>query len=98
MKHPGLRLEQAVIPADRINRKRSDLEETAALDAGFPIKVTGMEVDLEVEHLFAMKEELLWIEGSEPYGIAAAIFPYQAPVVMPARLGGAARRGSQENR
>jgi acyl-CoA reductase-like NAD-dependent aldehyde dehydrogenase len=88
MKDLGFRLEQVALLADRIEQRKSDLQEAAALDAGFPVKVTGMEVDLGVEYLHTVNEELPWIENSRPYGIVSAIFPYDAPSVMLARLGG----------
>jgi acyl-CoA reductase-like NAD-dependent aldehyde dehydrogenase len=90
MKELGFYLEQVTILADRIEQRKSDLQETAALDAGFPAKVTGMEVDLGVHYLNTIQEELSSIENSEPYGTVAAIFPYDAPAVMLARLGGSA--------
>lgn len=90
MKDLGFRLEQVAILADRIEQRKSDLQEAAALDAGFPVKVTGMEVDLGVQYLNTIQEELASIENREPYGTVAAIFPYDAPPVMLARLGGSA--------
>jgi acyl-CoA reductase-like NAD-dependent aldehyde dehydrogenase len=90
MKDLKLRLEQTVRLADQLAARKSDLQEAAALDAGFPAKVTGMEVDLGVQYLRTIGEETPWIEKSEPYGTVAAIFPYDAPSVMLARLGGAA--------
>jgi acyl-CoA reductase-like NAD-dependent aldehyde dehydrogenase len=90
MKELGFYLEQVAILADRIERRKSDLQEAAAQDAGFPAKVTGMEVDLGVQYLHTINEELPWIENREPYGTVAAIFPYDAPAVMLARLGGSA--------
>ncbi len=68
----------------------AELQEAAALDAGFPIKVTRLELDMAVKHLRSMSEEIPWVEGGKPYGTVAAIFPYDAPSVMLARLGGAA--------
>jgi acyl-CoA reductase-like NAD-dependent aldehyde dehydrogenase len=90
MKDLQLRLEQTVRLADQLAARKSDLQEAAALDAGFPAKITGMEVDLGVQYLRTLDEEAPWIERSEPYGTVAAIFPYDAPSVMLARLGGAA--------
>jgi acyl-CoA reductase-like NAD-dependent aldehyde dehydrogenase len=90
MKDWKLRLEQTTRLADRLAERKPDLEEAAALDAGFPAKITGMEVDLGVQYLRTIDEEALWIENSEPYGTVAAIFPYDAPSVMLARLGGSA--------
>ncbi len=86
----GSRLRQISILADQIEARRSEIEEAAALDAGFPVKITDMEVDLAVRHLRTMEEEIPWIEGRRPFGIIAAIFPYDAPAVMLARVGGSA--------
>ena len=86
----GSRLRQISILADQIEARRSEIEEAAALDAGFPVKITDMEVDLAVRHLRTMAEEIPWIEGRRPFGIIAAIFPYDAPAVMLARVGGSA--------
>ncbi len=90
MKDMALRLERSSIIADRMEKRRSDLQEAAALDAGFPVKITGMEVDLAVQHLRTMAEEIPWIENRRAFGTVAAIFPYDAPSVMLARLGGSA--------
>jgi acyl-CoA reductase-like NAD-dependent aldehyde dehydrogenase len=90
MKDLQLRLEQTARLADRLAERKSGLQEAAALDAGFPAKITGMEVDLGVDHLRTINEEALWVENRKPYGTVAAIFPYDAPSVMLARLGGAA--------
>ncbi|MFC1828730.1 aldehyde dehydrogenase family protein [Thermodesulfobacteriota bacterium] len=75
--------------ADEIERRRSNLQEAAARDAGFPVKITGIEVDLTVQHLRSMDEEVAWVAAGQPYGTVATIFPYDAPVVVLARLGGA---------
>ncbi len=90
MEDMKIRLDQISILADRLEARRSDLEEAAALDAGFPVKITDMEVNLAVRHLRTMEEEIPWIEGKRPFGVIAAIFPYDAPAVMLARVGGAA--------
>lgn len=76
--------------ADAMEDRGADLQEAAALDAGFPVKITHLELDMALEHLRSMSEEIPWIEGGKPYGTVAAIFPYDAPSVMLARLGGAA--------
>ena len=76
--------------ADAIEGRTAQLQEAAALDAGFPVKITAFEVQLSVEHLRSMAEEIPWVEYKAPYGKVAAIFPYDAPTVMLARLGGAA--------
>jgi aminomuconate-semialdehyde/2-hydroxymuconate-6-semialdehyde dehydrogenase len=82
------RLEEINRLADAIERQRSTLQKTAALDAGFPVKITGIEVDLAVNHLRTLNEEIPWIENGEPYGTVATIFAYDAPVVMLGKLGG----------
>jgi len=84
------RLEEIGRLANEIKRRKSDLQEAAAQDAGFPIKITAIEVDLAVQHLRTMNEEIPWVEDGEPYGTIATIFPYDAPVVVLARLGGSA--------
>lgn len=75
--------------AARLENRKADFQEAAAVDAGFPIKITSIEVQLAVEHLNTMEEEIQWLENGRPYGTVAAIFPYDAPTVMLARLGGA---------
>ena len=76
--------------ASGVDDRSKDLQEAAALDAGFPVKVTSVEVKLAVEYLHTMREEIEWLNNGTPYGTVAAIFPYDAPTVMLARLGGAA--------
>jgi acyl-CoA reductase-like NAD-dependent aldehyde dehydrogenase len=70
--------------------RKAPLAEAAARDAGFPVKITTLEVDLAVDYLRSMAEEIPWVEKGRPYGTVAAILPYDAPAVMLARLGGAA--------
>ena len=84
------RLEEIKKVAAALKHYKPDLLEATALDAGFPIKITSIEVDLAVQHLQTMEEEIAWIVKGEPYGTVATIFPYDAPVVVLARLGGSA--------
>jgi len=84
------RLDEIQHLADAIDRNKTNLMEAAAYDAGFPIKITSIEVDLSVGHLRTMDEEIPWVENGQSYGTVATIFPYDAPTVMLARLGGAA--------
>jgi acyl-CoA reductase-like NAD-dependent aldehyde dehydrogenase len=84
------RLEEINRLADAIERQRSNLQETAALDAGFPVKITGIEVDLAVDYLRTIKEEIPWVENGKPYGTVATIFAYDAPTVVLGKLGGSA--------
>jgi len=84
------RLEAIERLADGLERRTSALQEAAAWDAGFPVKITSVEVGLAVQYLRTMAEEIDWVENGQPYGTVAAIFPYDAPAVMLARLGGAA--------
>ena len=84
------RLEGIERLADGLERRASALQEAAAWDAGFPVRITSMEVELAVQYLRTMAEEIDWVENGRPYGTVAAIFPYDAPTVMLARLGGAA--------
>jgi len=90
MKEAEDRFEQILELAQRLENRKSDLQAAAAADAGFPVSVTGMEVDLAVRHLRTMEEEIPWIENGRPYGVVAAILPYDGHAVMLARLGGAA--------
>jgi acyl-CoA reductase-like NAD-dependent aldehyde dehydrogenase len=83
-------LDESAELAERILRRKLDLAEAAAMDAGFPVKITMLETDIAVRHLRTMEEEVPWVEGGEPYGTVAAIFPYDAPIIMLARLGGGA--------
>jgi acyl-CoA reductase-like NAD-dependent aldehyde dehydrogenase len=76
--------------AKSLESRKADFLEAAALDAGFPVKITAVEVELAVQHLNTMEEEIPWLANGRPYGTVAAIFPYDAPTVMLARLGGAA--------
>jgi acyl-CoA reductase-like NAD-dependent aldehyde dehydrogenase len=84
------RLDEIQRLADAIDRHKTNLMEAAAYDAGFPIKITSIEVNLSVDHLRTMDKEISWIENGQSYGTVATIFPYDAPTVMLARLGGAA--------
>ena len=84
------RLEEIQRLADVLDRHKTDLMEAAAYDAGFPVKITSIEVDLSVDHLRTMDKEIPWVENGRSYGTVATIFPYDAPTVVLARLGGAA--------
>ncbi|MHC1741828.1 MAG: aldehyde dehydrogenase family protein [Syntrophobacteraceae bacterium] len=84
------RLKAIEVLAERLEARKEDLQEAAAVDAGFPVTITAIEVDLGVQHLRTMHEEIPWVEGRKPYGTVAAIFPYDAGAVMLARLGGSA--------
>ena len=84
------RLEEIHRLADALEARRSDLQESAALDAGFPVKITGTEVDLAVDYLRTLEQDIPWIENGEPYGTVATIFAYDAPAVVLGRLGGSA--------
>ncbi|MGO8942540.1 MAG: aldehyde dehydrogenase family protein [Syntrophobacteraceae bacterium] len=90
MKEAEGRFEQILEIAQRLENRKSDLQVAAAADAGFPVSVTGMEVDLAVGYLRSMEDEIPWIENRRPYGVVAAIFPYDGHAVMLGRLGGAA--------
>lgn len=74
--------------ADTLAASKSNLANAAAHDAGFPVKVTSVEVDLSVQHLKTMHEEVCLVENGRPYGTVATIFPYDAPTVVLARIGG----------
>ena len=90
MKEAEGRFEQILEIAQRLENRKSDLQVAAAADAGFPVSVTGMEVDLAVGYLLSMEDEIPWLENRRPYGVVAAIFPYDGHAVMLGRLGGAA--------
>ena len=90
MKEAEDRLEQILELAQRLENRKSDLQAAAAADAGFPVSITGLEVDMAVGYLRTMEEEIPWIENGRPYGVVAAIFPYDGHAIMLARLGGAA--------
>ena len=84
------RLEEINRLADALEARRSDLQESAAIDAGFPVKITGIEVDLAVDYLRTLEQDIPWIENGKPYGTVATIFAYDAPAVVLGRLGGSA--------
>jgi acyl-CoA reductase-like NAD-dependent aldehyde dehydrogenase len=84
------RLERIEQLAAALARNKAKLQQAAADDAGFPIKITSIEVDLAIQHLQTMHEEIPWVENGRPYGTVATIFPYDAPTIVLARLGGAA--------
>lgn len=84
--------------ADRLAAQREALITAAGEDTGTPGAVAGLEVDLAVEHLKTMAVEVPHIEGKSPYGTVAAIFPYDAPPIMLARVGGAALLGGNRFR
>ncbi len=91
-----LRLLQEV--AARLAQRREELVAAAVEDIGAPCRVTGLEVDLAVEHLRTMALEAPYVEGKSPYGAVAAIFPYDAAAIMLARVGGAAILGGNRFR
>lgn len=84
------RLESARHLARRIRERRDELAEAAAEDAGFPVRISLLEADLAADYLETLDEEVDWVMGGRPFGTIAAIFPYDAPVVMLGRLGGSA--------
>lgn len=84
--------------ADQVEKRRDDLAEAGALDAGFPVKVTFTELDMAVNHLRSMEEEWDWVRDRAPFGMVAAILPYDAAVVFLARLGGASLISGNELR
>jgi acyl-CoA reductase-like NAD-dependent aldehyde dehydrogenase len=84
------RLDIAAKLAEGIERWKGDLAEAAAADAGFPVKITLLEADLAIDYLKTLGEEVEGVRNGHPYGLIAAIFPYDAPVVMLGRLGGSA--------
>ncbi len=83
---------------NKLKEAKMELIKAAAEDAGFPRKITSIEIDLSVQYLKTMKEEIKYVEGKAPYGVVAAVFPYDAPTMMLARLGGAAVLGGNRLR
>ncbi len=88
MKGFEARLEEINRLAEEIERRRLDLMEAGARDAGFPVKVTSTEVDLAVQYLKTLQEEMECVCKGHPFGTIAAIFPYDASVIVLARTGG----------
>ncbi len=83
---------------ERLADRREALITAAGEDTGTPSAIAGLEVDLAVEHLKTMALEVPYVEGKSPYGTVAAIFPYDAPPIMLARVGGAALLGGNRFR
>ncbi len=83
---------------ERLADRREALVTAAGEDTGTPSAIAGLEVDLAVEHLKTMALEIPYVEGKSPYGTVAAIFPYDAPPIMLARVGGAALLGGNRFR
>jgi acyl-CoA reductase-like NAD-dependent aldehyde dehydrogenase len=83
---------------ERLADRREALVTAAGEDTGTPSAIAGLEVDLAVEHLKTMALEVPYVEGQSPYGTVAAIFPYDAPPIMLARVGGAALLGGNRFR
>jgi acyl-CoA reductase-like NAD-dependent aldehyde dehydrogenase len=79
-------------------RRREALVAAAGEDTGAPCRIAGLEVDLAVEHLQTMAVEVPQVKGKSPYGTVAAIFPYDAPPIMLARVGGSALLGGNRFR
>lgn len=92
------RLEILSQVAERLDRRRDDLVAAEAEDIGVPYQIGNIELDMGIEHLRSMAEEIPHVAGKAPYGTVAAIFPYDAPVVMLARVGGAAVLGGNRFR
>jgi acyl-CoA reductase-like NAD-dependent aldehyde dehydrogenase len=84
--------------AERLAVRRKALITAAGEDTGTPCTIAGLEVDLAVEHLNTMALEVPQVAGKAPYGTVAAIFPYDAPPIMLARVGGAALLGGNRFR
>lgn len=92
----GSRLELLQELAERLAQRRQALVAAAAEDTGTPCTIAGLEVDLAVENLRTMSVEVPQVQGKAPYGTVAAIFPYDAPPIMLARVGGAALLGGNQ--
>lgn len=83
---------------DRLAARRQDLVAAAGEDIGAPATVAGIEVDLAADYLHTMGQEIPLVTGKAPYGVVAAIFPYDAAPVMLARVGGSALLGGNRFR
>ena len=92
------RLELLAQLGEALARRRDDLVESQGEDIGAPCTIAGLEVDLAVDHLKTMAAEVPYVQGKRPYGTVAAIFPYDAPPIMLARVGGAAVLGGNRFR
>ena len=92
------RLELLAELGEALARRRDDLMAAQGEDMGAPCSIAGLEVDLAVAHLKTLAEEAPYVEGKSPYGTVAAIFPYDAPAIMLARVGGAALLGGNRFR
>jgi len=79
-------------------RRREELIAAQGEDIGAACTIAGIEVDLAAQHLQTMAEEAPQVAGKSPYGTVAAIFPYDAPPIMLARVGGAAILGGNRFR
>ncbi|MBM4294168.1 MAG: aldehyde dehydrogenase [Deltaproteobacteria bacterium] len=92
------RLELLQELAERLIRRRGDLVAAAGADMGAPSAIAGIEVDLAADYLKTLEVEVPNVAGKAPYGTVAAIFPYDAPPVMLARVGGSAILGGNRFR
>lgn len=81
-----------------LSARRDDLAAAAGDDIGTPCWLAALEVDLAVDFLRTMEVEAANVEGKRPYGVVAAIFPYDAAPVMLARVGGSAILGGNRFR
>ncbi|HEY9073622.1 MAG TPA: aldehyde dehydrogenase family protein, partial [Desulfobaccales bacterium] len=92
------RLELLARLGEALAQRRDDLVTAQGEDIGAPCTIAAFEVDLAVEHLKTMATEVPYVQGKAPYGTVAAIFPYDAPPIMLARVGGAAILGGNRFR
>ncbi len=84
--------------ADRLAARRDNLAAAAGEDIGSPHWLAALEVDLAVDFLRTLEVEIANVEGRQPFGVVAAIFPYDAAPVMLARVGGSALLGGNRFR
>jgi len=92
------RLELLKELAERLARRREELVAAAGKDMGAPATIAGLEVDLAADYLRTMAVEAPHVRGKSPYGTVAAVFPYDAPPIMLARVGGSAILGGNRFR
>lgn len=92
------RLKALAALGQRLLAAKPELVAAAGADTGTPCRIAALEVELAADHLLTMAEEVPWVAGKKPYGLVAAIFPYDAVPVMLARLGGGAILGGNRCR
>ncbi len=75
---------------ERFEKRKEELIEGFACDIGVAVKIGSAEVEITVDYLKTMEEEVQWVEGRVPYGVVGGVLPYDASIMMFARLAGSA--------